>query len=39
MLELFFPPKVRDTGAALAMVLHEPALAWRYFGSRAADSW
>jgi len=29
MLELF-SARVRDTGAALAMVLHEPALAWRY---------
>ena len=29
MLELF-SAQARDTGAAVAMVLHEPALAWRY---------
>ena len=29
MLELF-SAQTRDTGAAVAMVLHEPALAWRY---------
>ncbi|MFT3848843.1 MAG: ABC transporter ATP-binding protein [Propionivibrio sp.] len=29
MLELF-SARVRERGAALAMVLHEPALAWRY---------